>query len=99
MKLIKDATILSLMKRLDVPRRGWIIVDSWAADECAVGVARSGNPRRLVYISTFGMASDRYAYECEEPAGFDETDYVTTDRGAGVTFEALLKAIESHLGS
>jgi hypothetical protein len=74
-------------------------VDHWEGDAYAIGVTRSVQPRRLVYISTFGNENGRYDFECEVPSGPAETDYDTTNRGQNVTYEELLLALEQHLDS
>lgn len=63
-----------------------------------MGIACSGDPRRLVYVSTWNRRPGRYYYECETPRGPDATDYEVADSGEDVDFEALLRAaMERHL--
>ncbi len=97
MDLAKDPSILGLLDRLDLRAHGWVVVDNWDADECAIGIAREEWPRRLVYISTFDMGPDRYAYDCEEPTGPDLTDYVVVNRGVVAGLQALKSVIRQHL--
>lgn len=95
----KDASILSMVDRLDLERRGWVIVDHWDSDQMALGIARTNDLRRLVYVSTFNRPGGQYYFECEEPAGTDETEFrVSTSRGHA-SFEELLSALEQHLES
>src|SRR5437773_2491230 len=94
--MVKDPSIMQLLSALKLTERGWKVVAHWEADLCAIGIRASS--RRLVYVSTYKKQADRYDYECEEPTGPEETDYVTIDRGAGVTFEHLCVVVESHHG-
>ena len=93
-----DTTIATLLSALDLKRRGWQVVDHWDAALCAVGIARASEPRRLVYVSTFNQEPGKYYYECELPGGPEDTDYVATDRGEGVTYDELLDILVRHLG-
>jgi hypothetical protein len=79
----KDASILDLVARLDLPRRGWIVVDHWDADCMAIGIATPADLRRLVYVSTYDEKPNRYYYECEIPAGPAADAYVTSGRDTG----------------
>ena len=94
----KDPTIVTLLSALNLERRGWIELDHWDADTCAVGIARRSDPRHLVYVSTFNKAADRYDYECETPSGLDAIDYVTNEKGENVTYAELLDVLVRHLG-
>lgn len=93
----KDASILDLIARLDLPRRGWIVVDHWEADCMAIGIATPADPRRLVYVSMYDEEPNRYYYECEIPAGSAPNEYVTAERGQSVDFEELERVIHRHL--
>ena len=93
----KSPPIHELLSALDLERRGWAVVDHWEGDACAVGVARTSDPRRLVYVSAFNKERGTYDYECEMPSGPSNTDYMTTDRGENVTFQTLLRALQRHL--
>jgi hypothetical protein len=99
MSLAKDASILAMLDRLDLAGHGWVIVDNWDGDECAVGIARAGQPRRLVYVSTFETGPDRYDYECEEPIGEDQTDYRVVARGTAPSLKELRSVLIRHLDS
>jgi hypothetical protein len=77
--------------------RDWTTVDHWEGDLCAIGIASKRQPRRLVYVSTYGKERDRYYYECEEPNGIAPEDYETVGQGVDVDFEMLVAAIEKHL--
>lgn len=99
MSLAKDTSILAMLDRLDLAVHGWVIVDNWDGDECAVGIAKGGCLRRLVYVSTFETGPDQYDYECEEPVGEDETDYRVVDRGTASSLEDLRSILRRHLDS
>jgi hypothetical protein len=62
----KDDSIVTLLERLDLQRRGWTIRDHWDADLCAIGVSSKPYPHRLVYVSTYGKAIGKFDYECEQ---------------------------------
>ncbi|KYF74646.1 hypothetical protein BE15_05160 [Sorangium cellulosum] len=94
----KDDRIIRLLGSLDLQRRGWSIVDHWEGDTCAIGIARASELRRLVYVSTFDKECDKYDYECELASGPAATDYATTGRGEGVTYDELLEVLIKHLG-
>lgn len=94
---MKHDTIVTLLDRIGLEERGWVLVDHWEADSFAIGIADRHDTRRLVYVSTFGGNGDRYFYECEEPAGDEETDYRVTARADDVSFAELMAAMEQHL--
>ena len=93
----KDKTVLDLLAKLPMTARGWIAVDHWEADRCAIGIARKECPRHLIYISTYGKRPFEYDYECEKPVGDATEDYETVGRGSDVDFNELLQAVERHL--
>ena len=93
----KEAAIQALIKTLPLNECGWIPVDHWEADLCAIGIARSDRSRQLVYVSTYGKLPGRYDYQCEMPAGPHDDDYVTTASGEDVDTETLLAVIKDHL--
>lgn len=97
MMTAKAPSIVALLERLDLDSRGWEVLDHWNADECAVGITRAGQRRRLVYVSTYERGPERYYYECEVPVGRGDDQYEVTDRGEDVDFETLVKVLESHL--
>ncbi len=94
----KATSILRVLALLRLADRGWVEADSWDGDLCAIGIARSGDPRKLVYISTWKKGPGRYYFECEIPTGPDPTDYEVVAQGNDVDFETLLAAMERHLG-
>jgi hypothetical protein len=94
----KHPAIVHLLQALALPERGWVETDTWNGDLCAVGIARSDDPRRVVYVSTWKKRSGRYYFECETPTGPEATDYEVTARGEDVDFETLRAAMERHLG-
>ena len=93
----RHPSIVQLLGALVLPGRGWVETDTWDGDLRAVGIARSDDRGRLVYVSTWKKRPGRYYYECEVPSGPDATDYEVTDRGEDVDFETLLRAMERHL--
>jgi hypothetical protein len=97
MKSSQDPAIVGLLAVLSLDSRGWTVTDNWEADLCAIGIAKKGQPRRLVYVSTFGKKPGRYDYECEDPVSEALDDYVTVDRGKDVDFRTLMEALERHL--
>lgn len=97
MSTLKDQSILDLLEKLAFSSRGWITVDNWEADLCAIGIASKERPRHLVYVSTYDKAPYTYDYECEDPAGSALDDYRTVDKGKNVDFQTLKEIIEKHL--
>lgn len=95
--MIKDSSICELVARLDLPRRGWQIVDHWEADLQAVGIASGAEVRRLVYVSSFSRAAGRFSYQCEVPAGPVACDYQVVARGEDVSVDELICVVERHL--
>ena len=89
MTLAKDDSILAVLERPKLATRGWRVVDHWDADRRAIGIAAEGYPRRLVYVSTFGLA----------PAdGVGADAYGVVAAGDAVELDVLERAIEAHLG-
>ncbi len=101
MTLHKDASIVQLIQRLKLERRGWAIRDYWEADLCAIGVSSTPFEGRLVYISTFGKPTGKYDYQCEQlrSGAREDTDYEIIAEGHNVDYDELVAAIERHLGS
>jgi len=89
----KHESIAGLASALSLRERGWTETDNWDGDLFAVGIARADDPRHMVYVSTWKKARGRYYYECETPTGPDATDYVVTQGGEDVDFDALRRAI------
>lgn len=96
MKLVKHESVLALLERLELARRGWIVVDHWDADLCAVGIAHRDDPRRLVYVSTWNRPTGRCYFDCETPTGDDPTDY-ESHAVEDADFETLVRAMEAPL--
>lgn len=96
--MAKCLTVQLLLDRLDLPGHGWMAVDHWSGDDHAVGIARDGTPRRLVYVSTFAKGLDRYAYECEVPSGPGDTDYAVVGCSDDVSYDELRHVVEVHVG-
>ncbi len=88
---------MDLIARLQVNSRGWRVVDHWEADLCAIGIAKEGSPRFLVYVSTYDRASGRYDYQCETPADSGTDSYITKASGENVSYRKLLRVMEDHL--
>jgi hypothetical protein len=97
--LSKEVRICDLLETLELERRGWIVVDHWSADLCAVGIALGSDPSLLVYVSTFKKAEGRFDYECQGPGGADPEDYVVTEQGCDADLVQLLTVLCSHLVS
>lgn len=93
----KHPSIVRLLDALALPEHGWVEVDFWDGDTCAVGIARRGTPRPLVDVSVWNLPPGRYYYECETPTGPDATDYEVVEKGEEVDFETLKAAMERHL--
>ena len=93
----KHPYLVQLLDALKLPDRGWREVDHWDGDTCAVGIARTGQRRPLVYVSVWTLPPGRYYFECETPTGPDATDYEVVEKGEDVDFDALLCAMERHL--
>jgi hypothetical protein len=95
----KDPRILELLHELEasMPAGSYQIVDYWDADLCAIGVASKSDPRRLVYVSTYGQQDGAYAFECEAPPDEASADFQVTDQGDGLMLETLLQKIRAHL--
>ncbi|MEM7052742.1 MAG: hypothetical protein AAF604_23965 [Acidobacteriota bacterium] len=94
----KDESLRELVSRLGLPARGWIVVDHWVDDVCALGIARRDAPRVLVYVSSGATPAGRFDYQCEVPNGPEPEDFQTVASGEEVAFEELLEALEKHLG-
>jgi hypothetical protein len=96
MTLIKDESILALLDRLQLTAKGWVVVDHWEGDLCAVGIAHRDHPRRLVYVSTWNKPAGRYYFERETPTGDEPTDYQSHEI-EDADFGTLVSAMEAHL--
>lgn len=96
--LVKDQSIRELVSLLDLGRRGWVLVDHWEADLCAIGIARGSESQRLVYVSTYDKDPGSYDYECEVSCGAQPAEYRTVASGENVNFAELVTALQRHLG-
>lgn len=96
--MIKDPRIISLLNRLDLPSRGWEVVDHWDADLEAIGI-RSESGGRLVYVSVFDRAEGRFYFECERATGPNSENYEVVASLEDASFDELLRAMEAHLDS
>ncbi len=95
--LKKETKIIKLLEKLRVETRGWLVVDHWDADLCAVGVAACADLRKLVYISTYKQPKDRYYYACEAASPMGGDDNCTVASADGVSFAELLDVMVKHL--
>lgn len=95
--MTKDQTVRTCVERhaSELGGNRFRVVDHWDADLYAVGLAAIEDPRRLVYVSTFGQVAGRYAFECEEPE--EGREYRTVARGDAATFEELREIVRAHL--
>lgn len=93
----KAPSILKLIEMLQLDKHGWIIVDHWEADLCAVGIAANKNPRRLVYISSYNKPDGIFDYECETPLAGDNEEYEVEQEGQDVPFAEIMDVLKRHL--
>lgn len=98
MKNTKDSSILDLIRLLDLPAINWGIVDLWECDLCAIGVVSALNPRKLVYVSTFGLKEGLFNYSCEDPLenSSESSCFETIKDGVEVTFNELEAIMTYH---
>jgi hypothetical protein len=63
---MKDKSVTDIVQWLEENlHQGLLTVDHWDADMFAVGIAQSGNPTELVYISTWNLSPGRFFVELE----------------------------------
>ena len=96
----KDKTIVDVVAQLHlrIGKEAFQIVDHWDADCMAVGVARSDDPRTLVYISTFNKPIGRYFVSLESPpAKGDDAPYKDIGHHEDVDIETLVRIVQKHL--
>jgi hypothetical protein len=93
----KSKPIITLISKLQLATRDWIISDDWQADLMAIGVAHRRDPATRVYISMALQAKGRYYYECESSDPTGVVPYVAGPRGTCVPFPELLAAMQEHL--
>jgi hypothetical protein len=104
----KDPVLIDVVERLrnDLGPDFFVIVDHWRDDPIAVGLARPDDFAVLVYV-TLQLDStddgpeykllDSLYYECELPTA--DGQYDVADRGDGVGYGQVLKAVRTHLAS
>lgn len=97
LSLLASHAMAGRVPQLRLDERGLTTIDHWDADLCAIGITRKGEPRRLVYVSTYNKQPERYFYECEEAAGLPPDEYTVTGSEDDVDFERLLYVLEKHL--
>lgn len=97
MTVQKDQGIQALVQRLRLAERGWIIVDHWAADLCAIGIAHKDDPARLAYISNYEKPAERFYVECEVPRDSTQSDFRTARVLDDVGYPDLVRLLEEHL--
>jgi hypothetical protein len=97
----KDASITDVVARLRdrLGAGAFILADHWADDLCAVGLAATHEPGRLVYITTLRRAPGRYDlfFELPPPPG-SELPYEPAGNVHDIGFEQLAAAVAQHLG-
>lgn len=94
--LTKDRSIWKLLAVLAdrLGDRRFQVVDHWDADLFAIGVARTGMPTHLVYLSTFNQPPGHYSYECEQ---LGAAHLEASRRAEGVSIEQLLTVVREHI--
>ena len=76
----------------------FVLVDHWASDLCAVGIASPRNPGVLIYISCYGEALESFRYELElPPPKGDDFPYLVSGTGTALSFDALTEVVATHL--
>ena len=95
--MAKDESIIRLLDDLRPESHGWVVVDYWDGDRCAVGIGSRREPERLVYISTHRKDAGRFYFEAEAPDSGMEVGYRVVARGEDVSFEELLDVLVAHL--
>ena len=93
----KDKSINSLLNKLNLKKRGWIIVDHWDGDQCSIGITNSHKANFLVYISTFGKNEGTYDYECEMYLKQKNTEYILAEKNKNVSYNDLLNTLIRYL--
>lgn len=100
-KVEKDQSILYVLEKLiEELSNGFVVVDYWEGDLCAIGISASYSTNTLVYISTFNQLPNKYYYECEIIEGknaMEIGDYTVVSKGQAEDFIALLKILNYHL--
>jgi hypothetical protein len=83
--------VAELAKRFDAHR--FQIIDHWDADLFAIGIARTTEPRRLVYVSTYRQPAGSYSFQCEGAAGTLQENA----QADVATFDELVDCLRKHL--
>jgi hypothetical protein len=104
LQLQKDETIIRLLAKLRerLGVAGFDVVDHWELDLCAVGIARRGESKVLVYVSTHGQPESTYFVSLELPPESGNQEWANhpyTPAGECVarSFEELVEVIRKHL--
>jgi hypothetical protein len=92
----KDPSVLDLIDIVDPEMRGWVILDHWDTDRCAVGFANRSDPDRLGYLSSWGKLPGHYFLELETPNPDEELGYSAKTISDCEVAEALM-LLEEHL--
>ena len=94
----KEQQIIALITRLraDLGHGAFDIVDHWAPDLCAIGIACSAEHSQLVYISTYNQPAGKYDYELETAPRSDGDIYDVAERG-DADYDSLIRIIRRHL--
>jgi hypothetical protein len=76
----------------------FVVTDYWEADRSAIGVAKTDDPKQLVYISSRGDATGEYFVELEAaPDDGSEFPYAMVGRFHAVDRQQLLQIVSQHL--
>ena len=97
----KDDATLQLLSSLATVfgADGLCVVDDWEADLCAIGIAKPGADRPLLYVSTFQKEQGRYYAEVElPPEPGSELPFAQGPRFEDVSFSDLIALAEKHVG-
>ncbi len=93
--MVKDPAIEQLLERCALAEHGWVTVDHWDADLCAIGIGATSRPGLVAYVSTFQMPPGRYF--CEVEASRDgEPECIERHEDHG--FSELMSVLSRWLG-
>ena len=90
MTVHKDKRLQVLLETLNLDERGWIVIDYWDADNCAIGIANKTSPERLVYLSVFQQPVSHFAFICEQSEA-------TVHEGIAQDLQAIVDVCERFL--
>lgn len=76
----------------------FVLVDHWASDLCAVGIASPRNPGVLIYISCYGELPEHFGYELElPPPPGDDFPYQVAGTRTALLLPKLADVVAGHL--